>query len=143
MWRGRAFLCAERHQDRRALPRFAGEPAPDSPVGIRSGGVPSVQGWGNGRCQRIERAVSGEARRICGMIPGMDAPRCPLCDRPATIEQPDGPRCADHATNRTALKARLHALGAATLSADPAERDRALAEADAIEYRIGELEVGA
>ena len=73
----------------------------------------------------------------------MDAPPCAECGRPATIEQPDGPRCADHATNRAALKARLHALGAATLSADPAKRDQALAEADAIEYRIGELEVGA
>jgi hypothetical protein len=77
------------------------------------------------------------------MMPGMNTPPCPECGRPAAIEQPDGPRCADHATNRAALKARLHVLGAATLSTDPAERDRALAEADAIEYRIGELEVGA
>ena len=75
------------------------------------------------------------------MMPGMDPPRCPECGRVATIEQPDGPRCADHATDRAALKTRLHALGAATLSADAAERDRALAEADAIEYRLHELRV--
>ena len=72
------------------------------------------------------------------MMPGMIV--CAKCDNRATIPQTDGAFCPDHATDRAALHARLHAVESATLPDDPAERDRALAEEDAIEYRLGELE---
>jgi hypothetical protein len=45
-----------------------------------------------------------------------------------------------HATDVLALNVRLRELDFSPLPADPAKRDRALAEADAIEFRIGELE---
>ena len=64
----------------------------------------------------------------------MDAPPCPECDNPATIEQPDGPRCVAHATDVLALQARLHELGFLPL---PAERDWALA--DFPECALGEI----
>jgi hypothetical protein len=76
------------------------------------------------------------------MIPARDAPACPECDNPATVGQGDVARCPDPATDHTALHARLQALESAELPTDPAERDRALAEADAIEFRIGEIESG-
>jgi hypothetical protein len=66
-------------------------------------------------------------------------PTCPECGNPATIEQADEHRCAAHATDILALNARLRELDFSPPT-DPAERHRALAEEDAIEFRIGELE---
>jgi hypothetical protein len=68
-------------------------------------------------------------------------PTCPECDNAATIGQGDTARCPDHAADKAALHTRLRALESAELPDDPAERDRALAEADAIEYRLHELRV--
>ena len=69
------------------------------------------------------------------MMPGMDAPRCPLCDSPATIEQGASFACPDHATDKAALRARLGILEA---KSDPTSPE--LLEADRIELRIGELD---
>ena len=65
---------------------------------------------------------------------------CPECRNPATVGQGDVARCPDHATDRAALHARLHALESATLPTDRGTRDRVLAESDAIEFRLGELD---
>ena len=67
-------------------------------------------------------------------------PACPECGKPATVGQGYAARCPAHATDKAALRARLHALESASLPADPATRDRIVAEVDAIEDRLGELD---
>jgi hypothetical protein len=67
-------------------------------------------------------------------------PACPECGKPATVGQGDAARCPEHATDKAALHARLHTLESAELPDDRGTRDRVLAEEDAIEYRIGELD---
>ena len=104
----------------------------------RVGPPPSVQGWGNSRRQAIERASTGPTRRICGTI--LPMPACPECGKPATVGQGYAARCPAHATDKAALHARLHALESAELPTDRGTRDRVLAEADAIERRLGELD---
>jgi hypothetical protein len=73
------------------------------------------------------------------MMPGMDAPRCPECGKPATVGQGYAARCPAHATDKTALYARLRELESSRLPADHTERDGALAEAERIVLRLGEL----
>jgi hypothetical protein len=65
---------------------------------------------------------------------------CPECGEPATIEQLDDPRCVAHATDVLALTARLRELDFSPLPTDPAKRDQAFAEMDAIERRLSELD---
>ena len=67
-------------------------------------------------------------------------PTCPECGNPATIEQPAGARCVDHATDVLALNVRLRELDFSPLPTTPAKRDRAFAEMDAIERRLSELD---